>query len=101
MNMSCTDNQRERDMSTPQQLRWLWVVVLTVMGGMSSAVVAQLRTLPVKVFILAGQSNMQGHGALRTIDWLGEDPQYGHLLKKLKADDLVMVFSSPPGGDVK
>jgi hypothetical protein len=42
---------------------------------------------PVKVFILAGQSNMQGHGHLKTIDWLGKDPRYGHLLKKIKNDD--------------
>jgi alpha-galactosidase len=42
---------------------------------------------PVKVFILAGQSNMQGHALLRTLDHLGKDPQYGHLLKKLKAPD--------------
>jgi len=42
---------------------------------------------PVKVFILAGQSNMQGHAHLRTLDYLGEDPQYGRLLKKLKNPD--------------
>jgi alpha-galactosidase len=42
---------------------------------------------PVKVFILAGQSNMQGHGSVRTLDWLGEDREYGHLLKKLKNAD--------------
>ena len=28
---------------------------------------------PVKVFILAGQSNMDGQAAVRTIDFLGED----------------------------
>lgn len=42
---------------------------------------------PVKVFVLAGQSNMQGHGHVRTLDWLGEDPKHGGLLKKLKAAD--------------
>ena len=42
---------------------------------------------PVKVFLLAGQSNMQGHGHVRTLDWLGEDATYGHLLKSLKAPD--------------
>jgi hypothetical protein len=40
--------------------------------------------LPVKVFLLAGQSNMEGHGHMRTMDWLGEDPTYGYLLKKVK-----------------
>jgi len=41
----------------------------------------------VKVFILAGQSNMEGHGGIRTIDDLGNDPKHGQLLKKLKNAD--------------
>jgi len=41
----------------------------------------------VKVFILAGQSNMEGHGQVRSLDHLGEHPKYGHLLKKLKMPD--------------
>ena len=42
---------------------------------------------PVKVFILAGQSNMQGQGALKTLDWLGKPPTHGHLLEKLRNKD--------------
>src|SRR2546421_10199747 len=42
---------------------------------------------PVKVFILAGQSNMQGQGALKTIDWLGKHPTEGRLLNRLKNED--------------
>lgn len=41
----------------------------------------------VKVFILAGQSNMEGHGQVRSLDHLGEHPKYGDLLKKLKNAD--------------
>lgn len=41
----------------------------------------------VKVFILAGQSNMEGHGQLRSLDHLGAHPKYGHLLKTLKNPD--------------
>ena len=41
----------------------------------------------VKVFILAGQSNMEGHGQVRSLDWLGQHPKYGYLLKKLKNRD--------------
>jgi hypothetical protein len=41
----------------------------------------------VKVFILAGQSNMEGHGQVRSLDWLGQHPKYGHLLEKLKNAD--------------
>jgi len=42
---------------------------------------------PVKVFILAGQSNMEGHAGISTIDALGEHPTHGYLLKKIRNDD--------------
>ncbi len=41
----------------------------------------------VKVFILAGQSNMEGHGQTRSLDHLGDHPEYGHLLASLKDPD--------------
>ena len=41
----------------------------------------------VKVFILAGQSNMEGHGQLRSLDRLGEHPDHGARLATLKAAD--------------
>lgn len=42
---------------------------------------------PVKVFILAGQSNMEGHGQIPSLDHLGDHPKYGYLLKLLKDAD--------------
>ena len=42
---------------------------------------------PMKVFILAGQSNMEGHGQIPSLDHLGDHPKYGHLLKLLKNAD--------------
>jgi len=39
-----------------------------------------------KVFILSGQSNMEGVCHVSTIDFLGEDKEYGRLLKKFKPD---------------
>jgi len=42
---------------------------------------------PVKVFILAGQSNMEGLGGKWSLDALGEHPTCGHLLKKIRNDD--------------
>ena len=37
---------------------------------------------PVKVFILAGQSNMEGHGGVKTLDRLGEvDPLRAQLVE--------------------
>ena len=41
----------------------------------------------VKVFILAGQSNMEGHGQIQSLENLGNHLQYGHLLKNLKSDN--------------
>ena len=41
----------------------------------------------VKVFILAGQSNMEGYGMLGSLDHLGSHPTGGRLLKMLKAAD--------------
>ena len=41
----------------------------------------------VQVYILAGQSNMEGHGQLRSLERLGEHPEHGELLAKLKDTD--------------
>ena len=48
---------------------------------------------PLKVFLMAGQSNMEGHAEIRTIDFLGEDadPERAALLKKFKPDGKTLV----------
>jgi len=46
---------------------------------------------PVKVFILAGQSNMDGQASVATIDFLGEDKENGYLLKTFKPDGKTLV----------
>jgi len=61
------------------------VLVFIMLTGFTSQV--QAAEKKVKVFILAGQSNMEGHGQVRSLDNLGEHPQYGHLLKNLKNSD--------------
>lgn len=40
-----------------------------------------------KVFILAGQSNMQGHASISTFDSLAEDPKTAALLKEMRGPD--------------
>jgi hypothetical protein len=49
---------------------------------------AQPKKGPVRVFILAGQSNMDGQANVSTIDFLDEDPAQARaaLLKKFKPD---------------
>lgn len=39
---------------------------------------------PMKVFILAGQSNMEGHAKIETFGYIGEDPKTAPLLKKMQ-----------------
>ena len=58
---------------------------------------------PLKVFILAGQSNMDGQANVSTIDFLGEDKKHSSLLKVFKPDgktlitrEDVWVASEPP-----
>jgi hypothetical protein len=42
---------------------------------------------PLKVFILAGQSNMQGHANISTFDSLADDPKTAALLKEMRGPD--------------
>lgn len=42
---------------------------------------------PLKVFILAGQSNMQGHASVATFDSLADDPKTAPLLKEMRGPD--------------
>ncbi len=56
---------------------WLWAAVLFL--GLSPTGFAQ----PLKVFILAGQSNMEGHAEVRTFDYIGKDPATAPLLKEM------------------
>jgi hypothetical protein len=42
---------------------------------------------PLKVFILAGQSNMEGHAEISTFDYIGKDPKTATLLKDMRNPD--------------
>lgn len=50
--------------------------------GLQSAVAG-----PLRIFILAGQSNMEGHARIETFDYLGDDPETAPLLRKMRGDD--------------
>ena len=60
----------------------VWFALL--LGLVSLAHAAEKR---VKVFILAGQSNMEVYGQVRSLDWLGKHSQYDHLLNNLRNED--------------
>ena len=42
---------------------------------------------PLKIYLLVGQSNMQGHAAERTLEHLGMDPKTAPLLKAIRNPD--------------
>jgi hypothetical protein len=42
---------------------------------------------PLKVYILAGQSNMEGHAKISTFDYIGDDPATAPLLKEMRGPD--------------
>jgi hypothetical protein len=42
---------------------------------------------PIKVFILAGQSNMEGPANISTFDYIGDDPATAPMLKKMRGAD--------------
>jgi hypothetical protein len=42
---------------------------------------------PLQVFILAGQSNMEGHAKVETFDYIGDDPATAPLLRMMRGAD--------------
>ena len=52
-----------------------------------SAQEAEAQSKPLRVFILAGQSNMEGHAEVRTFDYIGKDPATAPLLKEMRNPD--------------
>jgi alpha-galactosidase len=66
---------------------WILATLLT------QPALAEDSQAPLKVFILAGQSNMDGQAHIRTIDFLGEDedPARAALLKTFKPDGTNLV----------
>ncbi|MEO6741173.1 MAG: sialate O-acetylesterase [Chthoniobacteraceae bacterium] len=48
---------------------------------------ASANAKPLKVFILAGQSNMEGHAKVETFDYIGDDPATAPLLKQMRGAD--------------
>ncbi|MHB8866102.1 MAG: sialate O-acetylesterase [Pirellulaceae bacterium] len=60
----------------------LLVVVLAMHPFTTAAQPKKLR-----VFILAGQSNMEGHAKVETFDYIGDDPATAPLLKQMRGAD--------------
>ncbi len=55
--------------------------------GVCSVQRIEAQTKPVRVFILAGQSNMEGHAKVQTFDYIGDDPSTAPLLHQMRGAD--------------
>lgn len=71
-------------------MKCIKLVAAGVMGlllAMMAPVFAADSKKPVKVFILAGQSNMEGHAKVTTFDYIGDDPATAPLLRAMRNAD--------------
>ena len=61
--------------------------IIAIVSLISFLLPVQLHAKPLKVFILAGQSNMEGHAKVETFDYIGDDPATAPLLKQMRGAD--------------
>jgi len=60
----------------------------TILGAaLLCALTSSAVAKPLKVFILAGQSNMEGHAEISTFDYIGKDPLTAPMLKEMRNPD--------------
>ncbi len=62
-------------------------MMIAAVVGLMVAVTSQAAAKPLKVFILAGQSNMQGHVNVSTFDSMADDPKTAPILKEMRNAD--------------
>ena len=82
------------------------VIMNAVIVGLTFGIASHAAAKPLKVFILAGQSNMEGHAAVSTFDHIGMDPMTVPLLKEMRnvdgsprvCDKVDIAFFSSKGG---
>lgn len=60
-------------------------VMAAVAASLMLAAASPACAKPLKVFILAGQSNMEGHARIETFDYIGDDPATAPLLKMMRS----------------
>ncbi len=58
-----------------------------LIAGVCLLAACAVTAAPVKIFILAGQSNMEGHARVETFDYIGDDPATAPLLKQMRGPD--------------
>jgi len=61
--------------------------IATCLSAILFTAAATAAEKPLKVFILAGQSNMEGHARVETFDYIGDDPATAPLLQMMRSAD--------------
>jgi hypothetical protein len=61
--------------------------MFALLAKLWNAPLQQAANHKLKVFILAGQSNMEGHARVETFDYIGDDPATASLLKTMRNRD--------------
>ncbi|MFP6899906.1 MAG: sialate O-acetylesterase, partial [Opitutales bacterium] len=74
-------------MSESKGLKSALTLVAMAMASLTLPVAARTTPKPLKVFILAGQSNMEGHAQVRTFDYLARDAKTVPILKEMRNAD--------------
>jgi alpha-galactosidase len=66
-----------------------YILPMLIAGGLGALAVpaCEAKPKPLYVFILAGQSNMQGHANISTMDAMAEDPKTAPILRELRNPD--------------
>lgn len=73
---------------SPVSFGLLMSLALTLISVLPTRVFAEeLAKKPLKVFVLCGQSNMEGHAKLSSFDHIGLDPKTAPILKEMTFDD--------------
>ncbi len=62
-------------------------ILLILICALATYSSANAQSKKLKVFILAGQSNMEGHARIETFDYIGDDPATAPLLKMMRGAD--------------
>ncbi len=63
------------------------LTIASLMALLLTATTSLADAKPLKVFILAGQSNMQGHASISTFDSMADDPKTAPLLQEMREAD--------------
>ena len=63
------------------------LMMIAMLLGLIPGIASQAAAKPLKVYILAGQSNMEGPAHIRTIEGIGDDPATAPMLKEMVGPD--------------